>query len=177
MFSHLGQASLKLAGAAIIAAAGAGLIVGLPAFSSNSASDASVRASAQAVAGATRVDAATCDRQSWPYLDQRCLDPAANGKDLRQVRVISLDRGAPTTIVTTAAPSARVTPQNSAPATALAAPQSRQNSGTVQIAWAAYAPQLALLAQSNVAGQTKAPTQTTTRVAMAPLAGQARQAR
>jgi hypothetical protein len=159
---RFGQNSLKLAGAAVFAALGAGLIVGLPAFSSNSVSDASVRATAGTGA------ATDCDRQSWPYLDQRCVDPAAPAKDLRQVRVISIDRIAPTTIVTTAAP-----PQNSSPKAALAAPQAGQNA-LLPIAWAADPVQLALPPQGTVAkqpahkvtSQTKAPSQTA-RVALA----------
>jgi hypothetical protein len=169
---RLGQNSLKLAGAAVVAALGAGLIVGLPAFSSNSASDASVRAVAGVADGAA-MDAAACDRRSWPYLDQRCVDPAATAKDLRQVRVISIDRVAPTTIVTTAAPVARVAPQNSGPKVALAAPPAPQNT-LLQITWAANPMQLALLPQGTgakepvrkAASQTRAPSQPA-RVAMA----------
>jgi hypothetical protein len=139
--------SLKLAGVAVVAAVGAGLIVGLPAFSSNSASDASVRATAGV---ANAADAAACDRHSWPYLDQRCVDPAATAKDLRQVRVISLDRIAPTTIVTTAAPVARIAPQNSNPTATLAAPEASQNA-LLQPAWAANPMQLVLLPQGTAA--------------------------
>jgi hypothetical protein len=169
---RLGQNSLKLAGAAVVAAVGAGLIVGLPAFSSNSASDASVRATA-GVANGAAMDTAACDRHSWPYLDQRCVDPAATTKDLRQVRVISIDRIAPTTIVTTAAPIARVAPQNASPKVALAAPQASQNA-LLQPAWAANPMQLALLPQGTAAkepvrkatSQAKTPSQPA-RVAMA----------
>lgn len=166
---RLGQNSLKLAGAVVLAALGAGLIVGLPAFSSDTASAASVRSMAGTTDG-TPMDAADCDRHSWPYLDQRCVDPAATGKDLRQVRVISIDRIAPATIVTAAAPIARVVPQNSSPK--LATPQAAQNT-LPQVAWAADPVQLALLPLGTAAkepahkatSQTKAPSQTA-RVAM-----------
>jgi hypothetical protein len=171
---RFGQNSLKLAGVTVVAALGAGLIVGLPAVSSDSAS-ASVRVGARAVAGimdSAAVDAGDCDRHSWPYLDQRCVDPAATDKDLRQVRVISADRIAPTTIVTTATPLARVVPQNSGPRVAAAAPQASQTTLT-QANWAANPVLLALLPQGGpakepmhkIASQTKAPSQTA-RVAM-----------
>ncbi|MGP0092768.1 MAG: hypothetical protein ACLPKB_22930 [Xanthobacteraceae bacterium] len=171
--ARLGQNSLKLAGAAVFAALGAGLIVGLPAVSSDSAS-ASVRESAQAagIMDGALIDAAACDRHSWPYLDQRCVDPAATGKDLRQVRVISTDRIAPTTIVTTATPLARVVPQNSGPRVAAAAPPTSQTTLT-QTNWTANPVLLALLPQGAPAkepmhkttSQTKAPSQAA-RVAM-----------
>jgi hypothetical protein len=151
-----GQGFLKLAGATVVAALGAGLIVGLPAFSSNSASDASVRAAARTIDGAA-LNAADCDRHSWPYLDQRCVDPAATGKDLRQVRVISTDRLAPTAIVTTA-PTARVVPQNPSAKVAAPAPQASQPT-LAQSSWTANPMLLALLPQGTAAKEPARKTQ------------------
>lgn len=41
-----------------------------------------------------------CAGQTWPYLDSACADAKAKEQNTRQVRVISTDRAAPTTLAT-----------------------------------------------------------------------------
>jgi hypothetical protein len=61
-----------------------------------------------------------CEKQAWPYLDQRCADAKKDAAaPTRQVRVISTDRGAAPVIVTAIAPvveqTARAEPRPAAP--------------------------------------------------------------
>jgi hypothetical protein len=89
--------TLKLAGAACLGAAlSATVLVGLP-FSDAPAPTAI----AADVAAAT--PETPCERQTWPYIDGKCLNAAGPADAPRQVRVISLDRNAPETLSTAAA--------------------------------------------------------------------------
>jgi hypothetical protein len=56
-------------------------------------------ANAPADVAAAPPDEASCERQTWPYVNQQCVD-AAPEQATREVRVIPTDRSAPATVVT-----------------------------------------------------------------------------
>lgn len=84
------------------------------------------RGSAETPAPVEEAAADPCAGQTWPYIDSACAD--AKSQDTRQVRVISTDRAAPTTLATrtpriepkSTMPAARAKPE--APAAVQAAP-------------------------------------------------------
>lgn len=87
----------KAAAAVIAAALGAGLVATWPDASTGTSSTASV---APAVEQKQAAAEASCETQTWPYIDHRCEEAAGKaGRGTRQVRVVT-DRGVTLTTVT-----------------------------------------------------------------------------
>ncbi len=110
---------------------GAGVMAALSDASTGSPSTSSIspQAEQQQAAAAESV----CEKQAWPYIVQRCADPAAYERGTRQVRVVT-DRGA---MVTMTMPNPIVEPKRPAPqATAVVSPR-RQAPTEPQTAMAA----------------------------------------
>ncbi len=104
-----GLASAEFWGSIALAAVIAGAFAAYP-FARSQDGSAMAAQPAPAVSGqaapaqATTVAAVAtvgtpCEHNGWPYVDRRCTEPVA-GERTRQVRVIGLDRVAPTSIVT-----------------------------------------------------------------------------
>ncbi len=94
----------KVIGALVVASLAAGMILSLPDASSSSPNLPATSPAPQRSEDSAAGDLA-CGRQTWPYLDQRCAEPAAKtpGQATHQVRVVSTDRGTSSTIVTAVA--------------------------------------------------------------------------
>lgn len=84
--------SLPVLSAGGIAILGAGLLLALPDASNESAT-------ASAAVDQTASAESACDKQAWPYIDQRCAQRVEAARATRQVRVVT-DRGTAVTMVT-----------------------------------------------------------------------------
>jgi hypothetical protein len=105
--------------ALVCAGLGAAVILSLPETPADSpAASSSVQAAEETTASAGDQ---SCEKQAWPYLDQRCAEPVKqeSGQPTREVRVVSTDRGTSPTIVTAIAPA-----ETKRPATPPQPPQS-----------------------------------------------------
>jgi hypothetical protein len=93
---YLNAGSAKVIGAVAVASLAAIWIVSLPEDTAHSSSPSST-----ASAGASDL---ACETQAWPYIDHRCGQPAAAKEAaslvMRNVRVVSTDRGASANLVT-----------------------------------------------------------------------------
>jgi hypothetical protein len=104
--------STKVIGVSIGVVLVAGMIVLLPDGSTSAPSTATTSAAVPtSVAAPAPEESLTsfevaCEKQAWPYIDQRCAESAAKAASqaTRQVRVVSTDRGTSSTIVTAIAP-------------------------------------------------------------------------
>jgi hypothetical protein len=98
--------SLPVLSVGAITIVGAGVFLALP--------DASPEPSASSATAAptqTASDESACDKQAWPYVDQRCAQRVEAARGTRQVRVVT-DRGNVVTMVT---PMPTVEPKPAAP--------------------------------------------------------------
>ncbi len=93
-----------LVSAAALLLLGAGVMFGLPDSNRQSnkttATTASVGTTGSASAAETsEVDDSACDKQAWPYVDQRCAQRIEKARDTRQVRIVT-DKGNSVTVTT-----------------------------------------------------------------------------
>lgn len=89
--------SIKVISAVAVLGLGAGLFFFLPDNSDNESAVASAAASAPEPASAP--DESLCDKQAWPYVDQRCAKRVEAARGTRQVRIVT-DKGHSVTAVT-----------------------------------------------------------------------------
>ncbi len=82
-------------------ALGAGVILALPDAPDTKSQAASATASAPETTGSTTasVDESLCDKQAWPYVDQRCAQRVDAARGTRQVRIVT-DKGNSVTVRT-----------------------------------------------------------------------------
>jgi nicotinate-nucleotide--dimethylbenzimidazole phosphoribosyltransferase len=108
----LRAASPSVIATLLVAGLFAGVIISLPEANAPSA-PAKVAAAPNPLAEASAASN-DCEKQAWPYIDQRCAAPEAKEAEqsTRQVRVVSTDRNAAPLIVT-AAPASQ--PQRAVP--------------------------------------------------------------
>jgi hypothetical protein len=98
--SHLTSDSFKVIGAIAIATVAALVIVALP--DDLDQSSASASSATAAATSATQSADGSCENNTWPYIDHRCAPPAAKNAPpgMRNVRVVSPDRGTSANLVT-----------------------------------------------------------------------------
>jgi hypothetical protein len=89
--------SIKVISAVAVLGLGAGLFFFLPDNSDSEFPIASAAASAPEPASAP--DESLCDKQAWPYVDQRCAKRVEAARGTRQVRIVT-DKGHSVTAVT-----------------------------------------------------------------------------
>jgi hypothetical protein len=82
--------SIKVLAAAALILLGAGVIFALPEDSDDESPIAS--ASANAPGSTASADDSLCDKQAWPYIDQRCAQRVEQTRSTRQVRIVT-DKG------------------------------------------------------------------------------------
>lgn len=80
-------------------AIGAGVILALPDDPGSKPQAASATANAPETTGSTttEVDESLCDKQAWPYIDQRCAQRVEAARGTRQVRIVT-DKGNSVTV-------------------------------------------------------------------------------
>jgi hypothetical protein len=100
-----------IASAAAILLLGAGVILALPnsdkrsnsataiAEQSNTTTTAAETAGSANVSQNTEADDSACDKQAWPYVDQRCAQRVEKARGTRQVRIVT-DKGNSVTVMT-----------------------------------------------------------------------------
>ena len=105
-FSSAPWGSFAIAGAILVV--GGAFVLSLPEESHNAASAPPAVASAEASPSTTTTDSKTpgatpddtlCERQTWPYIDQRCAQRVNAARDTRKVRIVT-DKGDSVTAVT-----------------------------------------------------------------------------
>jgi hypothetical protein len=98
-FSNAPWGAFAIAGAILVV--GGAFVLSLPGESQNPAPAAVTPAKANTEASAS-TDAASdtlCERQTWPYIDQRCAQRVNTARDTRKVRIVT-DKGDSVTAVT-----------------------------------------------------------------------------
>ncbi|HET7679068.1 MAG TPA: hypothetical protein VFK79_02920 [Xanthobacteraceae bacterium] len=95
--SYLPSITVLFAVAAI--ALGAGVILALPDDPDLKPQAASAAASAPETTGSTNTaaDESLCDKQAWPYIDQRCAQRVEAARGMREVRIVT-DKGNSVTV-------------------------------------------------------------------------------
>src|SRR3954463_4805265 len=83
--------------AAAILVVGGAFILSLPEDSNNKVASPVTEASADARPNPP--DDTLCERQTWPYIDQRCAQRVEAARDTRKVRIVT-DKGTSATTVT-----------------------------------------------------------------------------
>lgn len=146
--------AVKFLSAAALLGLGAGLFFMLP---DNSNNESPVAAAAASVPEPT-ADESFCDKQAWPYVDQRCAKRVEAARGTRQVRIVT-DKGHSVTAVTPmpiVEPKAK--PASPAPSVAqaerpigpAAAPAPAMNEPSPQVETVATAPKAAAMPASSV---------------------------
>ncbi|MEA2984370.1 MAG: hypothetical protein QOD94_624 [Alphaproteobacteria bacterium] len=80
-------------------ALGAGVMLALPEDTESKSPAAPVAASVPETTGSTAADESFCDKQAWPYVDQRCAQRIEAARGTRQVRIVT-DKGNSVTVRT-----------------------------------------------------------------------------
>lgn len=149
---------IKIVSAVALLALGTAVIFALPDGSDNRTDKPQIPSTtAQAPDSAAAPDESLCDKQAWPYVDQRCVQRVEAARGMRQVRIVT-DKGHSVTAMT---PEPIVEPkQTPAPRPAVAQTDKPMGPPAAPMA-AASAPQTATAAAPKVAATPPAPKETT----------------
>jgi hypothetical protein len=155
-------------------ALGAGVILALPDDPDPKPQAASATPNMPETTGSTEVDESLCDKQAWPYIDQRCAQRVEAARGTREVRIVT-DKGNSVTVKSPEpivepkpkpAPPAPVTAQADRPIGPPAAPMA---DSPPQVEKVVAAPQQQQPAPQNPAPQAApAPAPATSQAAVAP---------
>jgi hypothetical protein len=102
---YINAGSAKIIAAAALVAIGGAVIINLPdaparsSASTNSSDTPNTPAAELPAQQTSAAGDALCEKQAWPYIDQRCREAAQSREGTRSVRVVT-DRGASSTAIT-----------------------------------------------------------------------------
>ena len=104
--------SLPILSAITIIMVGGGVLLALPDGRTEPATTASAETTASSGSQAAP-DVSLCEKQAWPYIDQRCAERVEKARGTRQVRIVT-DKGNSVTVMT-AQPTVEAKPKSASP--------------------------------------------------------------